>query len=205
VDALNKQLAPPDDFTVLSVLDSEHCQRLLDILKSEGLEPSTLSGHRLMYTRQLLSSIKDRNSGADFKRIPEAIFRKRAKTAGKPIITEWRDFLELFKWGSDMPNVQKELVLMAIDEINNDYQTELDSWLSGKLDVQTRQVLLRSKRYPELYRHINTMRNETMAGRIRKAMMEYKQQFVCMGISHMIGTNGVPSFLKQAGLEVSKV
>lgn len=205
INALNKQLTPPDDYTVLSVLNNEYRQRLLQILKREGLDPISLKGHNLMYTRQLLTSIKDRKSHADFKSIPEVIFRKRAKIEGKPILTEWRDFLELFKWGTDRPDVQKELVLMAIDEIDSDYQAELDSWLSGKLDVQTGLVLSRSKRYPELTRHINSIRNEEMAKRIQKSMKKYKQQFVCMGISHMVGPDSVPSFLKQSGLDVSRV
>lgn len=116
VDALNKRLAPPADFSVLSVLDDDYRNRLLQILKKEGLEPESLKGHRLTYTRQLLSFIRDRDSGADFKKIPEAIFRNRAKASGKPVFTEWRDFLEIVQWAADMPRVQKELVMMAIDE-----------------------------------------------------------------------------------------
>jgi uncharacterized protein YbaP (TraB family) len=78
VGELQKQLTPAGDFSVLSVLDEPHRKRLLAVLAAEGVSPESLKGRAIPYARQLVSSIRDRKSGADFTKIPEAIFRARA-------------------------------------------------------------------------------------------------------------------------------
>ena len=205
VGELQRQLAPPGDFSVLSVLGEPHRKRLLALLAAEGVSPESLNGRAILSARQLVSSIQDRKSGADFTRIPEAILRARAKAAGKPIFTEWRDLLELVRFASDLPEVQKQLVMMALDDLDRDYPAELSSWLSGALDLQIRAAEARSVRYPDLYLHVNTLRNQAMARRIVDAMNDYRQLFVCLGIGHFVGPSSVPAFLGDAGLAVRRV
>lgn len=205
VAELQKQLTPPGDFTVLSVLDEPHRERLLAVLAAEGVSPASLNGRPIAYTRQLVTSIQDRKSGADFTKIPEAIFRARAQAAGKPIFTEWRDLLELVRFASDLPEVQKQLVTMALDDLDRDYLAELSSWLSGALDIQIKTAEARSVRYPNLSLHVNTLRNQAMARRIVDVMNDYRQLFVCLGIGHFVGRSSLPAFLGEAGLAVRRV
>ncbi len=205
VGELQKQLLPPADFSVLSVLDAPHRQRLLSVLDAEGVSPESLNGRPIPFARQLVSSIQDRESGADFTKIPEAVFRARAKAAGKPIFTEWRDLLELVRFASDLPEVQKQLVMMALDDLDRDYPAELASWLSGELDIQIRTAEARALRYPDLYLHVNTLRNQAMARRVIDAMNDYRQLFICLGIGHFVGPHSVPALLRQEGLDVRRV
>ena len=205
VGELQRQLTPPKDFSVLSVLDGPHRERLLAVLAAEGVSPESLNGRPIPFARQLVTSIQDRKSGADVTRIPEAILRARAKAAGKPIFTEWRDLLELVRFASDLPEVQKQLVMMALDDLDRDYPAELSSWLSGALDIQIRTAEARAVRYPELYLHVNTLRNQAMARRIVDAMNDYRQLFVCLGIGHFVGPSSVPAFLGEEGLAVRRV
>ena len=205
VGELQKQLTPAGDFSVLSVLDEPHRERLRAVLAAEGISPESLNGRPIAYTRQLVTSIQDRKSGADFTKIPEAIFRARAKAAGKPIFTEWRDLLELVRFASDLPEVQKELVTMALDDLDRDYPAELSSWLSGALDIQIKSADARAVRYPALSLHVNTLRNQAMARRIVDVMNDYRELFVCLGIGHFVGPSGLPAFLGQAGLAVRRV
>jgi uncharacterized protein len=205
VGELQRKLAPPGDFSVLSVLDAPHRQRSLSVLDAEGVSPESLKGRPIPFARQLVSSVQDRKSGADFTRIPEAIFRSRAKAAGKPIFTEWRDMLELVGFLSDLPEVQKQLVMMSLDEVDKDYPAELASWLSGELTVHTRTAEVRAVRYPEVYLRVNTLRNQAMARRVVDAMKDYRQIFVCLGIGHFVGPHNVPVLLREEGLDVRRV
>jgi hypothetical protein len=205
VGELQKQLTPAGDFSVLSVLDEPHRERLLAVLAAEGVSPESLNGRPIPYARQLVTSIQDRKSGADFTKTPEAIFRARAKAAGKPIFTEWRDPLELVRFASDLPEVQKQLVTMALDDLDRDYPAELSSWLSGALDIQIKSAEARAVRYPDLYLHVNTLRNQAMARRIVDVINNYRQLFVCLGIGHFVGPSSVPAFLGEAGLAVRRV
>ncbi|HZI79929.1 MAG TPA: TraB/GumN family protein [Vicinamibacterales bacterium] len=205
VGELQKQLTPSADFSVLSVLDEPHRERLLALLAAEGVSPESLNGRPIPFARQLVTSIQDRKSGADFTKIPEAIFRARAKAAGKPIFTEWRDLPELVRFASDLPEVQKQLVTMALDDLDRDYPAELSSWLSGALDIQIKSAEARAVRYPDLYLHVNTLRNQAMARRIVDVISNYRQLFVCLGIGHFVGPSSVPAFLGEAGLAVRRV
>ena len=205
VGALQKQLTPAGDFSVLSVLDEPHRARLLAVLAAEGVSPESLNGRPIPFARQLVTSIQDRKSGADFTKIPEVIFRARAKAAGKPIFTEWRDLLELVRFASDLPEVQKQLVMMALDDLDRDYSAALSSWLSGALDIQIRTAEARAARYPELYLHVNTLRNRAMARRIVEAMNDYRQLFVCLGIGHFVGPSSLPAFLGEEGMAIRRV
>lgn len=109
------------------------------------------------------------------------------------------------RFASDLPEVQKQLVMMALDDLDRDYPAELSSWLSGTLDIQIRTAEARAVRYPDLYLHVNTLRNKAMARRIVDAMNDYRQLFVCLGISHFIGPSSVPAFLGEEGLAVRRV
>jgi len=205
VGELQNQLTPAGDFSVLSVLDEPHRNRLLAVLAAEGVSPESLNGRPIAYTRQLVTSIQDRKAGADFTKIPEAVFRARAKAAGKPIFTEWRDLLELVRFASDLPEVQKQLVAMALDDLDRDYPAELSSWLSGALDIQSKSAEARAARYPDAFLHVNTLRNQAMARRIVDVINDYRQIFVCLGIGHFVGLSSVPAFLRNAGLAVRRV
>ena len=205
VAELQRQLLPPEDFSVLSVLDAPHRQRLLSVLDSEGLSPESLNGRPIPYARQLVSSIQDRKSGADFTKIPEAVFRARAKAAGKTIFTEWRGLLELVRFASDLPDVQEQLVMMALDDMDRDYPAELASWLSGDLGIQIRIAEARAVRYPDLYLHVNTLRNQAMVRRVVDAMNDYRQLFICLGIGHFVGPYSIPALLSEEGLDVRRI
>ena len=205
VNALTRRNAPDPMYTVLQVLPPGDGQRLRKVLAEEGLQPDSLNGRAARDVRQLLSSVADRRSGADFKAIPEALFRKRALSAGKPIRTEWRDLLDVVSWGMNLPKATElDLVRMTLDDVEHvtDYPAELASWVNGDLKVQIATTRARARAYPELTARLGRQRNAVWAEKIRGMLTEEKTQFVCIGIAHLVEPDSVPELLRKAGLRV---
>ncbi|MEP7311748.1 MAG: TraB/GumN family protein [Pseudomonadota bacterium] len=205
VNELNRRNAPEPGYTVLNALPANDVQRLRSVLAAEGMQPEALNGIPPRDVRLLLSNVADRRTGADFKSIPEALLRSRAKTAAKPVRTEWRDLLDIVSWSIDLPKtVGLDLVRMALDDIDGvkDYPTALRSWANGDLKFQEAAVRALARQYPELTRRLGSERNAAWVEKIRGMLAEGNTQFVCIGISHLVGPDGVPQLLRDAGLRV---
>ncbi|HYW15426.1 MAG TPA: TraB/GumN family protein [Allosphingosinicella sp.] len=81
-----------------------------------------------------------------------------------------------------------------------------DAWESG--DVAAIDSILNAElkaKMPSLYRRLLVERNRRYAGRIEALLAGKEDQFVAIGIGHLVGADGIPALLERKGVKLRRI
>ncbi len=98
--------------------------------------------------------------------------------------------------------------LARIDSFPQDTAELLDAWQRGDESRLEALVFQPLHQYPELgvfYDLVFYRRNHTMTSRLMQLARDGRTRFVVLGAGHMIGDQGIPKLLADAGYEVTRV
>jgi uncharacterized protein len=144
--------------------------------------------------------------------LPEATLKARAKSAGKPIHSEWKSFAEIGRFQDDLPEerrrrVQLELFLKELDEAEDPQGVEsrLMQWLVGNLDGLNEIDKHMQERYPTIYQHVGADRNKAWMPRLEPGLTSGRVPFVCVGALHVVGPKSIQAYLARSGFAVRRV
>lgn len=157
---------------------------------------------------QQLGAVADVQSGADFSRLPERIFREKAYLAAKPIMTEWQALSEVIDFIPSAPHpIRLQLIRLGLDDFDMVGQMDerLQAWLNGDAQYFERLGAIIAHRYPDLTSRMSGDRNRRLAERLIEAMQSPGQHFVCVGIRHVTGPQSLQTIFEKKGLQVDRI
>lgn len=132
---------------------------------------------------------------------------ERAQAAGKATagLESGEQQIEVF---DGLPAaVQEKLLVRTLEQARDPESTRRlhRLWRAGDEAGLVAYIREELDDYPEVYRAINTDRNRAWLPRVQQYAGEDRQVLVVVGALHLIGEDGLPALLKQAGLRVERV
>ncbi len=209
--------APPAPRTssgpqLFSVVTTREMERLRALLVREGLKENALDAAQLSAAYSAVSYLQDHALGVDYQVMPEGVLRERARQAGKSLHSEWASFEELVRFRESMtPDTRQaldlELFRRGLEEAEDVEAARrgLEGWLRGDLAALNAMEQRVRERYPLIATLVGSERNRAWVGRTDAIMERSATTFVCQGIGHLLGPQGIPAMLRQAGYEVERV
>lgn len=206
MQALAKSLASKPRLSTSQFLPADDLRRLHAQLARAGLSANAFDETPADNLYQQLGGLADQQSGADFSRLPERVFRQRA--AGKSIETEWHSLAEVTGFIPAAPDpLRLQLIRLGLDDFDLNWQFDerLAAWLSGDALYFDRLGAIIAHRLPQLTDKMSGERNRRLASRLAAAMERRGSHFVCVGIRHVSGPDSLQTALANLGLTVERV
>jgi uncharacterized protein YbaP (TraB family) len=140
---------------------------------------------------------------------PLSVLTARAKTAGKPMLTEFADTAAVIGWMAGMsPAQQVEYLLFKVEDNEADpalAAQRTKSWGAGDLGPETREVLRIQRAHPDLAAPLFVERNRAWPARFRKMLDDGGTSFVLVGCDHLLGPDSVLAQLAHAGMPPKRI
>jgi hypothetical protein len=137
---------------------------------------------------------------------PEEVLRAMAIESGKAVRHEFptsADVLRFFASLNDKAQSQYvEMLLDYLDDEKRGVNEEYFAWASG--ESSDRAIERMRITTPDLYRVIQAERNAWWAAKIEELIAEVGTYFVCVGLNHVLGPDGIPRQLEWRGLLVHR-
>jgi uncharacterized protein YbaP (TraB family) len=132
-----------------------------------------------------------------------------AKTAGKPIRTEFPDIADVVTFEcsfSRAAEVQSLLrVLDSVEDGADFAERWAEAWAAGDQRFELQDVRRMIRVYPELYQEYVVARNRRWPGRIRTMLDGGGTTFVILGGGHLVGSDCVQNQLAAVGMRARRV
>ncbi|MBZ5694631.1 MAG: TraB/GumN family protein [Acidobacteriia bacterium] len=200
LDELSRNAHPLSD--LLSDSDSV---RLQTALKRAGVPPGAVSS---MSAYVVLEDVLEKQAGIDASNLPERVFAKRAVESGKSIHSEFESLEGQLRFSAGLPDaVQAGLIKRALDDLDAGAPAvteRIAAWSAGNLALETAYVEHNCNLYPDMCRAIGTERNAEWVFRIKEMLSKPGTYFVCAGIGHFVGPDGIVAQLEAAGIRVKR-
>jgi uncharacterized protein YbaP (TraB family) len=139
--------------------------------------------------------------------LPEPTLAELAEGAHKPVHTEFATTDDLVRLFMDLSDAaQREHVEDLLDFIDDEkagLHKESYGWIAGHPDVRNIERMRRTR--PALYQVMHVQRNKQWAQRISSLLSDGGVYFVCVGMNHMLGPDGIPRSLERIGISPSRV
>jgi uncharacterized protein YbaP (TraB family) len=197
---INRNSKPVSD-----LLSPKDMARLQAFLQTAGVPISAVNSSNAYF---LLEGVLERQGGLDPGNLPEPVFAKRAAEVGKPIHSEWGSAEAALRWGASQPDaVQAGLIRKALDELDEGapaFNARIAAWQRGDLRMEVSSVQRFRERSPAAFRAVATDRNASWVARIKDMLSRPGVYFVCMGIDHLVGPEGVVAQLEAGGIRVKR-
>ena len=142
----------------------------------------------------------------DAREYPEEVLRAMAVESGKTIHYEFPTSADTLRFFASMNDkAQSEYVEMLLDFLDDEKRgvnEEYFGWVCG--NPSDRAIERMRADTPELYRVIQVERNEWWAAMIEDLIAAEGAHFVCVGMNHVLGPEGIPRQLERRGLSASR-
>jgi hypothetical protein len=140
---------------------------------------------------------------------PLPVLNAAAKSAGKPIRTEYPDIDSLIAWASGMSHPAQVQYLMYTIEANEAGPAMLErrfaAWAAGDFRLEAEQVAHLKAAYPDLYEPLEADRNRRWPARFRAMLDGGGTTFVLVGADHLVGPDSLPVQLEAAGMRARRL
>lgn len=138
---------------------------------------------------------------------PAEVMRRMARDAGKRVQHEFSTFTALFEFFAAMPDVaQSQYVEMLLDFLDDEKAGKnriYRDWVIGEPSSRALDRMREST--PELYAVIQADRNKWWTAKVDALLATQGPTFILLGMNHMLGPDGVPALIEQAGIELQEI
>jgi uncharacterized protein YbaP (TraB family) len=190
-------------------LTPEDRARVAAAAVSVGLAPVLLERLRPWLAAVFLDSSFRSHFGFKPENSPEHELSVTAKTAGKPLRTEFPDEAAIVDYFADFSRAAEVgALLRAVDEIEagpDVAQRAAEAWAVGDLRPEFQEVQRLTRAYPDYYQAILVARNRRWAPRFRAMLDGGGTTFVLVGGDHLVGPDSVQNQLAAAGMEARRI
>ena len=140
---------------------------------------------------------------------PLAILTQAAKSAGKPVRTEYPDIDSLIAWASGMsPAAQVQYLFYNIEAGEagaDDLARRIGAVARGDLTLEAAEVARKMRNYPLAYEADTGSRNRAWPARFRTMLAGGGTTFVLVGVDHLVGPQSVLVELARAGMPARRL
>ncbi|MET0378933.1 MAG: TraB/GumN family protein [Spongiibacteraceae bacterium] len=200
----------PEGDSLRNHLRAETWQRLSKYLQKQDIDPASLERQKPGLLVMMLTMLQMNADGLQAALGIDQHFLNAANTVKKPVF-ELETVVDQLTLIAAMPNPDKTINLM-LDEIEDTapYIDELSTaWKSGDAEKFEPLILTaltgddaESRAY---FSRILEQRNRSMTQRLLAQCRATQKLFVVVGAAHLVGTEGIPALLKQAGFEITQI
>lgn len=191
-------------------LDAPTWSRLQAWTAANGTPLAQLQTMRPWFVGLTVSIAQMQKLGLDAKLGLDQHFMQRAATAGKPVIGLEDIDTQVALLAGMSATEQQQMVAEALEQAEKgDAETRAlhDAWRRGDdVLLWNRMAGEMKARYPQLYRRINTERNDAWLPRLEPYLREGQGgTLVVVGALHLLGGDGVVEKLRARGYKVERV
>jgi len=140
---------------------------------------------------------------------PIPVLTAAAKSAGKPIRTEYPDIDSLIGWASGLSRPAQVQYLMYTIETNAAgpamQERRSAAWAAADFRLETQRVALLKAAYPDLYEPLEADRNRRWPARFRAMLDGGGATFVLVGADHLVGPDSVLVQLNATGMRARRI
>jgi hypothetical protein len=140
---------------------------------------------------------------------PLPVLSAEAKSAAKPVRTEFPDIPALVRWFDAFPDrAQVEYLMSMVETIQAGpagFAKRTAAWTNGDLSLETARVLRQMRLYPEAYEAETASRNRRWPARFGAMLAAGGTTFVLVGADHLVGPQSVFAQLDAAGLRARRI
>ena len=200
LNELSKNAHPLSD-----LLSASDLARFQAALKKAAVPPGAVNS---LNAYVLLDDVLEKRADIDAGNVPERLFAKRAAESGKPIHSEFESLEAQLRFSAALPDaVQAGLIKRALDDLDAGapaMNARIAAWNADNLALETAYVEHNCNLFPEMCRAIGTERNAEWVTRIKEMLSKPGTYFVCAGIGHFVGSDGIVAQLEAAGIRVKR-
>lgn len=200
----------PEGDNLRKHLHADTWRRLSKYLHSQDIDPASIERQKAGLLATMLTMLEMHDDGLQAQLGVDQHFLNAASAIKKPLF-ELETAVDQLSLIADMPN--PDLIINAtLDEIDDaePYVDELTAaWKSG--DVEKFEPLIMTALTGDdaetraYFSRILQQRNHSMTQRLLTQSRTTKKLFVVVGAAHLVGTEGIPALLKQAGFQVTQI
>lgn len=195
--------------TLQSRLDAAQNEKLAAVLARYGLAPAMVAPMKPWLAGLTVSMLPLRKAGLDPRFGADVVLRDAMKAAGKPV--DGFDTRERqLRYLADLPETDQIAFLMdSLDRAGDPRDLPrrvAEAWQKG--DLAALEALLNAEvkqRSPLLYARLVVDRNRTYAARIAQMLEGKDDQFVAVGVGHLVGPESIEAILAAKGAKVRRL
>lgn len=195
--------------TALSAtVDSETRTRLAVATELVGIDVASLDGCRPWLAAQILDNAL-RSIVVDVDLVDaEGELTRRSRAAGKEVRFEFADAEAVLSYFACLGRAEVEYLDWTADRVakgTSELLRQAHAWLAGDIRVFEDEVQTMSQERPALYERLLRLRNHEWLPRIHAMASIAGDAFVLMGMSHLVGDEGVLAILERHGDRVERL
>lgn len=200
----------PEGDSLRNHLRMETWQRLSNYLQEQEIDPASIERQKPGLLVMMLTMLQIHAEGMQAALGIDQHFLNAASAVQKPVL-ELETVVEQLALIAEMPHPDKT-INQTLDEIDDmaSYIDELAAtWKSGDVEKFEPLILMalsgddaESRTY---FSRILEQRNRRMAQRLLTRSHTAKNLFVVVGAAHLVGAEGLPTLLRQAGFQVTQI
>jgi uncharacterized protein YbaP (TraB family) len=189
-------------------MSASDCRRIESAAVALELAPQMIAAVRPWLAAQLLRMASDVRLGLVGEYSAEQHLRNVARRAGVALRSEFPEGEALFAAFASWPRqAEIERLLSTLDEIDSGAEgvhEQAKAWLADDLRLAEQIDERYRTSYPALYGHLVIGRNRAWVSRITSMLREPAIAFICVGTGHLVGPQGVPVLLEEAGIRIRR-
>jgi uncharacterized protein YbaP (TraB family) len=176
--------------------------------ESLGVDLGPFSGFKPWFVALTLTLAEMQRMGFDPMLGVEMRFAKRAKEAGKPIVSLETAQYQLGLFIGLTVGEQRDFLLHTLSQLS-DLEKELAkiiaAWKSGSLEELDKTLNKSFDEFPSIYERLVTRRNRNWVERIGEFVESGKTHVVIVGVGHMPGREGLLELLAKKGYAIEQM
>lgn len=200
----------PEGDSLRNHLHADTWQRLSKYLQSQDIDPASIERQKAGLLATMLTMLQMHEDGLQAQLGIDQHFLNAASAIKKPLL-ELETLVDQLTLIAEMPN--PDLTINAtLDEIDDavPYVDELTAaWKSGDIEKFEPLILTaltgddaETRTY---FSRILEQRNRSMTQRLLTQSRTTKKLFVVVGAAHLVGAEGIPALLKEAGFRITQI
>jgi uncharacterized protein YbaP (TraB family) len=176
--------------------------------EATGANRAVLAACRPWLAAQILKMAHESDAGVRPERSAESVLSNEAQRLGIPVRSEFGDADGAMRIFSGMPrDAEIEYFRWMLDAVEAGPEATrrlAEDWARGDLAASDAQAVAMRRDYPALYEDLVVDRNHSWIERIREMFAKRTRAFICMGGGHLVGDDGVVSFLRREAFTVTQ-
>ncbi len=174
-----------------------------------GLADATLERFRPWLASVVMEDGFNAHAGFAAQNAPGSVLTALAEADGTPTRSEFPDTAAVVDYFASLSSAAEVgALLRAVDDVEAGpaaAERQATAWTAGDQRADLAAVLRMRRAYPDYYQAILVERNRRWPARIRAMLDGGGATFVVVGSYHVVGPDGVPSQLAEAGMSARRI
>ena len=183
-------------------------EQVIDQLNQIGIDEGDAQAMESWAIAMSFGAVAGNDAGLARENGVEDVLTAAFQRTSRPIIGLESAASQFAAFDALSPAVQDRMLAMAVDDAADTRPRLvrlLGAWARGDFATFSRLVSVDVDRLPALKQSVVTMRNREWATRLDQRARAPGRVMVAVGAGHMVGDDGLPALLRQAGFTVRRI